>query len=227
MAATSGEYVSPLILPPPHLVADELTLLLGESVLWTAALITTAEILVSFTLATVLGLLIGFLVSRSVRLTQAVTPLMAWGYIFPFALLFPLFVMWFGVGVESKVAYALANAIFPIAFNTMRGLSNIEEKYLKLGKAFGASDRQIDWHIKIGGAWPMILSGIRVGAGMVTVTVILGEVLAADGGLGYEIQQSVNTFQIAKSYALIVFTIILTGILLWGMERIFRGRKYT
>ncbi len=118
------------------------------------------------------------------------------------------------------------NAIFPIAYNTMRGLSDVDEKYLAIGKAFQASRTQIDWHVKLGAAWPLILSGLRIGAGMATVTVVLGEVLGADRGLGYELQQAVNTFQITRSYALIMLTILLTSALLWLMELLLKSDKY-
>jgi ABC-type nitrate/sulfonate/bicarbonate transport system permease component len=61
---------------------------------------------------------------------------------------------------------------------------------------------------------------------MVMVTVVLGEVLGADGGLGYEIQQSVNTYQIARSYALITFLVLLSSVLLWAMERALRTNRH-
>jgi NitT/TauT family transport system permease protein len=226
-AASETELVAPTILPPPHLVAEELVAQLQEATLWRATWVTVIELVVALVLATGIGVIGGFLLSRSVRVARAVEPLLAWGYIFPFALLYPLFVMWFGAGPESKVAYALANGVFPIAFNTMRGLSNIDEKYLQVAKAYRASKHQIDWHIKIGAAWPMILAGIRIGAGMVMVTVVLGEVLGADAGLGFEIQQAVNTFQIVKSYAFIVFLIALTAAMLWAIERLLRASRYT
>lgn len=219
--------VSPLILPPPGQVALGFVELLSEPQLWRATLVTTVEILVSFFLATVVGVGIGFLLSRNHRVATSVEPILAWGYIFPFALLYPMFVMWFGAGPESKVAYAFTNAVFPIAFNTMRGLSSVDQKYLKVGKAYRASKHQIDRHIKLGAAWPMILSGIRIGGGMVTVTVVLGEVLGSSSGLGFEIQQSVNTFQIVRAYALIVFLIGLSSLLLWAMERGLKSSRYS
>lgn len=225
-ASYSGA-VSPLILPPPHDVATRFVALLSEPTLWRATWVTSAEILVSFALATFVGVLLGFLLSRNQRIAVSVEPVLAWGYIFPFALLYPLFVMWFGAGPESKVAYAFANAVFPIAFNTMRGLSGVESKYLDVGRAYRASKRQVDWHIKLGAAWPMILSGIRIGGGMVMVTVILGEVLGSAAGLGYEIQQSVNTFQIVQAYALIAFLVGLSSLLLWAMERGLRSSRYS
>lgn len=219
--------VSPLILPPPGQVAFRFVELLSEPWLWRATWVTTAEILVSFALATVVGVVVGFLLSRNKRVAVSVEPILAWGYIFPFALLYPMFVMWFGAGPESKVAYAFTNAVFPIAFNTMRGLSSVDQKYLAVGRAYRASKHQIDRHIKLGAAWPMILSGIRIGGGMVTVTVVLGEVLGSAAGLGFEIQQSVNTFQIVQAYALIVFLVGLSSLLLWAMERGLRSSRYS
>lgn len=224
--ATYYEFASPLVLPPPAAVFEEFLDVATLPSVWRAAWVTTYSILAAFSLAAAVGILCGFLFSRSRVVAAGVTPLMAWGYVFPFALLYPLFVLWFGAGPASKIAYAFANAVFPIALNTMRGLSGIDQKYLSIGRAFGASKSQIDWHIKLGAAWPMILSGLRIGAGMATVTVVLGEVLGADRGLGFEIQQAVNTFRIPRSYALIFITIAVTSLLLWGMERLLRSKRY-
>ncbi len=218
-------YASPLVLPPPTVVLRELVGVIVLPSVWGAAWVTTYSILLAFGLASGIGTLLGFIFSRNRKLADGVTPLLAWGYVFPFALLYPLFILWFGAGPASKVAYALANAVFPIAFNTMRGLSSIDRKFLAIGQAFGASRWQIDWHIKLGAAWPMILSGLRIGAGMATVTVVLGEVLGADRGLGHAIQQAVNTFRIPRSYALILITMAVTGGLLWGMERLLQSNK--
>lgn len=225
-AASFFEFASPLVLPPLTAVLDEFVGVVVLPSVWRAAWVTTYSILAAFSLAAGVGILFGFIFSRNRMLADGVTPLLAWGYVFPFALLYPLFILWFGAGPASKVAYAFANAVFPIAFNTMRGLSSIDDKYISIGRAFGASKSQIDWHIKLGAAWPMILSGLRIGAGMATVTVVLGEVLGADRGLGHEIQQAVNTFRIPRSYALILLTMIVTSLLLWGMERLLRSERY-
>jgi len=224
LLGTGPAEVSPLILPEMTTVFSSFISMFTDPVIWQAAGVTVWAMLVAFALAAGVGLAVGFIVSRSSMLSATFEPLFAWGYIFPVALLYPLFLIWFGVGVESKIFFAFINAVFPIAFNTVKGLRNIEPRYLKVGQAFGASKTQIDWHIKPGAAWPMILAGLRLGAAMVTINVVLAEVLGAKAGLGYELQQAANTLQIADSYAVILYLIIITAILLGVMERLLRPR---
>src|SRR5690606_20901932 len=100
-----------------------------------------------FAIAAVVGLVAGFLLSRTRVTALAFEPLLAWGYMFPLALLYPLFLLWVGVGLESKIYYAALGAFFPIAYNTIRGLSSVDSKYLAVGRAFGASKLQVDLNI--------------------------------------------------------------------------------
>ena len=216
--------VSPLILPKFEDVSQSFAALFNEPKIWDATAVTVGAMLIAFALAAVVGLFVGFLVSRGPIRATTFEPLFAWGYVFPVALLYPLFLIWFGVGIDSKVFYAFVNGFFPIVFNTVRGLRSVEPRYVNVGVAFGASKFQIDWHIKAGGARPMILAGLRLGAAMVAINVVLAEVLGANAGLGYELQQAANTLQIADSYAIIFFLIIVTVILLAIMERVFKSR---
>jgi ABC-type nitrate/sulfonate/bicarbonate transport system permease component len=216
--ATGPLGVSPLVLPRMENVYTSFLALFEGSFIWEATGVTVWAMLVAFVMASVVGLALGFLVSRGPLIARTMEPLFAWGYVFPVALLYPLFLIWFGVGVESKIFFAFVNGVFPIAFNTVRGLRSIDNRYLTVGVAFGASKRQIDRDIKAGAAWPMILSGLRLGAAMVTINVVLAEVLGARAGLGYELQQAANTLQIADSYAVILWLILVTGVLLAAME---------
>ena len=193
--------------------------------LWQAAAVTLGAILIAAVIAVVVGVGISFVLSHNWRTATTVEPLFAWGYIFPFELLYPLFLVWFGVGIESKIAYGVVSAVFPIAYNTMRGLRAVPARYLDVGRAFGASRRQVDWHIKLGAARPMILSGLRLGISLVAISVVLGEVLGSNAGLGFEIQQAVNTLQVAKSYAYILFIVIVSAAVMLLSERVFGNRR--
>lgn len=226
VALLEFDVVPSLILPGPLVVAEVAFGLLLTGGAWGAILVTTATISGAFLVAAVLGLLSSFLLSRHTIVASGAIPIFAWGYVFPIALLFPLFILWFGVGPASKVAYGAANAFFPIAFTTLKALSAVPKLHSDIGRAFGASKSQIDWHIKRGSAQPLILSGLRIGAGMASVSVVLGEVLGSGRGLGYEIQRAVNLFQIAESYGYIVITIIVTSLLLFALESALKSDRY-
>lgn len=223
-ANVSGS-VPKFILPDLGVVIQTMGQQLTGPTLWQAAGVTLGAILIAAVIAVVVGIGVSFLLSHNNRAANTVEPLFAWGYIFPFELLYPLFLVWFGVGIESKIVYGIVNAVFPIAYNTMRGLRAVPSRYLDVGRAFGASARQVDWHIKLGAARPMIMSGLRLGISLVAISVVLGEVLGSNAGLGYEIQQAINTLQVAKSYAYILFIVIVSAAVMLLSERIFRDRR--
>lgn len=223
--ATTAGHVAPFILPNIGTVAQNIGELVRTGEFWAATGVTISEIAIAAVSSVVIGLVVGFLCSRNERSAATLEPLFAWGYIFPMELLFPLFIVWFGVGVESKIIYAVASSVFPIAYNTIRGLRYVDVRYLEIARAFRASPLQADRHIKLGAAWPVILSGLRIGISMVAISVILAEILGANAGLGFEIQQAINTLQVAKAYAYIVVVIVVSAIFMLFSERLLRERR--
>ncbi len=202
---------SPLILPGPADVFASVVDRAVESRTWRHAGITLFEILSAFALAATGGILIGFLLSRAKITSKAFEVMFAWGYMVPMALFYPLFLLWLGVGMESKIVYAAIGGFFPIAYNVMRGLRSVDQRYLNVGKAFGASALAVDLVIKAGAARPMILSGLRIGLSIVMILVVLGELLGANAGLGYLIDASTSRLQSANAYGLAVILLVITG----------------
>lgn len=222
--ATTVGGISPLILPSIPKVLEAFVEIVTTGSTWAQAGITVLEMLIAFALATVAGLIVGFLLSRTRLAALTSEPLFAWGYMFPLALLYPMFLIWAGVGMQSKIFYAALGAFFPIAYNTIRGLSSIDERYLKVGTAFGASKYQVDTIIKFGAARPMILAGLRIGSSIVTIYVVLAELLGSNAGLGHEIEGAQSRLQIPDSYALVALLIIITVILQRIMEYFLRSK---
>lgn len=223
--ATGPGGMSRLILPPlPEVVAAFGDLMRADFLL-KATLTTVGEMLAAFVIAVVVGLLVGFVMSRAPVRAEAAEPVLAWMYMFPFALLYPIFLLWMGVGVSSKIAYAAVAAAIPIAYNTLRGLRHVDAKYMKVGRAFGASRTQADIHIKMGAARPMILSGVRVGISIVLISVVLAELLGSTAGLGFELQRASNTFQNDRAFALVFLLIVITLVIQWSLERLILRRR--
>ena len=217
--------ISRLILPPLPKVLQEFYMLFSSDFVLRATLVTVTEIILAFMLAAIGGLITGFLLSRTSMRARAAEPVLAWGYMFPFVLLYPLFLLWMGVGMSSKVAYAAVAAAIPIAYNTLRGLRSVDPRFIKVGVAFGASKTQMDLHVKAGAAWPMVLSGIRVGISVVLISVVLAELLGSNVGLGYELQRASNTFQNARAFSLVLMLILVTTVLQWSLEKLMAGRR--
>ncbi len=222
--ATRPGGVSALIVPTPANVAASVAKFAVQPNTWVQAAITLGEMVAAFALAAVVGIVVGFILSRSQRTAAAFEPLFAWGYLMPFALLYPLFLLWLGVGPESKVFYAAAGAFFPIAYNTMRGLRSVDARYLNVGKAYGAGPLAVDIVIKAGAARPMILSGLRVGLSIVTISVVLAELLGSNMGLGHEIEMATSRLRTADAYGLVVILLVVTGGVQTAVERLLSPR---
>ncbi|TDD27904.1 ABC transporter permease [Kribbella turkmenica] len=204
--------VADILLPSIPQVAAELGSLVKDPVIWRAAGLTLGEMAIAFVLGASLGIVVGLWAGRRNLRARVTDPLLAWGYIVPSVVFYPLFLLWFGLGSSSKVLYAAVGAFFPIAFNTIRGLKSVDPKFVRLGKAFGASKRQLDVSIKLGAAMPMVLSGVRIGVALTTIAVILGEMLAASAGLGFELAKSFNVLQTARGFAVMVILMVLVGL---------------
>lgn len=159
------------------------------------------ELLIGFGLAIVTGLPIGLLIGWYRRLRYALDPFISFFYSVPRIALLPLLIIWFGIGIWSKVAVIFLGAFFPIAINTLAGIRSLDPPLLKAARSFGASDLQIFRTIALPGSVPFILTGIRLGVGHALIGVVVGELVAAQHGVGLAMATAGSTFQTSKVFA--------------------------
>lgn len=211
--------VSPLLLPQPLSVAKEFGSVLVDPETYAAAWVTLQEFVTALAIATAVGLAIGFVSSRSRLRSDVASPVLTWGYLAPLELLLPIMIVWFGVGMTSKIVYAALAATFPIAINTIRGFSSVSPHYLKVSKAYGASTLQTELTVKFHAAFPIVLSGLRIGMASCMISVILAEILASNRGLGSEIVRASQNFNTVHAFAMIMFLIAFIGVFHTVVER--------
>lgn len=217
--------ISPLLLPPIREVVNALAGQLTTSLFWSSLAVTLVEIASAFALSVLSGFAVGFWGSRTALRGRVTEPLLAWGYMVPHALFYPLFILWFDIGVWSKILYAAMGGFFPIAFNTLRGFRSVNSRYIRLGRAFGASQTQMEVQVKLGAALPMVLSGIRIGAALNMIGVILGEMLASERGLGYQLTRFSQSLQVPNVFSLIVVIMLVVALLHVLIQRVVRLRQ--
>lgn len=146
-------------------------------------------------LSIAIGIPIGLLMGWYRRINAFLDPLVSLAYATPRVALMPLFIIWFGIGLESKVALIFLMAVFPILINTMIGVKTIDADLIRVARSFDASDRQIFSSIILPGSVPAIISGIRLGIGLALIGIVVGELVAATAGIGYLIAEAGSTFQ--------------------------------
>jgi ABC-type nitrate/sulfonate/bicarbonate transport system permease component len=202
-----------LLLPRPELVWREMQVLWVSGRLWSAAVVTVMEIIKAYVIAVVAGLAVGFLVARSRNLMRIFEPVLTGMFAIPLTLFFPLFVVFFGIGPDSKIAYAATYSVFPIALNTIAGFASVDELYLRAVRSMGASGLQQFRHVYLPGAMPVTLTGLRIGFFICIASVLGGETLAAAAGIGKSIALSAELMDTARLYAWIAFVVLASVIL--------------
>jgi ABC-type nitrate/sulfonate/bicarbonate transport system permease component len=211
---------SPLILPPIWNVAKELGVFFTSPDLYWALFVTLMEMVAALTIAIVAGVGVGFWAARSKFRSLVMEPLLIWSYLVPFILFYPLLLLWLGFGSESKIGYAALSAFFPIAFNALRAFSSVDDKYIRMGRAFGASRRQLDLRIKFRAGIALAGAGIRLGIATGVVTVITAEMLASTQGLGYLIRRYSESFVSAKTYGIIIIVILVVAVIYFVIHKL-------
>jgi ABC-type nitrate/sulfonate/bicarbonate transport system permease component len=200
--------VSPLLVPRIEAVWDAFIRLVQTDQFWSAVRVTLSTIVEAYLIAIVLGVLAGYFVTRSRFLTQLFEPMISGLFAIPITLLFPLFILLFGIGPGSKVAYGAAYAFFPIALNTIAGFSGVENRYLDAARSMGLSGLGTFRHVLLPAAFPVILTGLRVGFFICFASVLGGETISSLSGVGRNIALAAELMEPARMYGWIVVVIV-------------------
>ena len=156
--------------------------------------ITAVEFAIGFSGAAAIGVVLGLLMGWFRRFEAVIDPIFNFAYTSPRPALFPLFVIWFGIGIESKIALVFVSTIFPVVIATAVGVKTVDRALLNVAWSFNGSTRQIFRTIIVPSSVPHIVSGIRVGLGHALTAVIFGEMVVANVGIGYTMGVAANTF---------------------------------
>ena len=114
-------------------------------------------------------------------------PLLASVFAVPLVVFLPLFILFFGIGVESKIAFGAAYAFFPIALNTIGGISQVDPRFVTVARSMGASERQLFRRVLLPAALPVIATGLRIGCTIGFLSILGSEMIAGLRGLGSRI----------------------------------------
>ena len=202
-----------LFLPGPNDVAQAFVKLFQTGDIWLDIGTSGAELGIGYGMAIAIGLVTGLLMGWYTRFQYALDPFVNFFYSTPRIVLIPLFIIWFGIDMPSKIAVIFLGALFPIIINTMAGVRNTEAALLRVARSFGASDALIFRRVVLPGSVPFILTGFRLGIGHALTGVVVAELIAARHGVGQLIAIAGQTFQTPKMLAGVIL-IAGTGMLL-------------
>jgi ABC-type nitrate/sulfonate/bicarbonate transport system permease component len=198
-----------LIAQPSH-VGREIVSLLLEERLTEAFLTTFAAMLTSTLLAILVGVPAGYALYRSKILGEAYGGWIAGMFSAPLILLYPLFLVLFGRGVQTIIAITVIIATIPIILNTQQAFTQVRRVFLDVARAFKLTQWQIFWKILLPAALPTIFTGIRLGLIYAMISVVAIEYLVVLGGLGSLVSDMYDRYNIAGMYAAIVAVLLVT-----------------
>jgi NitT/TauT family transport system permease protein len=218
----SARVWSPLFLPGPSDVWVAFVELVKDGELATDIAVSGQEFGIGYALAALVGIPFGLLLGWYPRLRYVFDPFITFFYATPRIVLIPLFIIWLGIGVESKIAVIYLGAVFAILINTMAGVRSLDASLLRVARSFGAGDLHIFRTIALPGSVPFILTGMRLGIGHALIGVVVAEYVAAQHGLGRMMMIAGNTFQSPKVFVGL-FMIAFAGLVLtYALQRLER-----
>jgi NitT/TauT family transport system permease protein len=187
--------VDPLFISSPSRVALAGFELMQEPEFWNDLRVSGIEFAIGYGAAVAVGILIGLAVGLSKRLDYLLAPFVDTLNAVPRVTLLPLIIIWFGIGIWSKVAVVFLGAVIPILINTQSGVKANEARLIRVARSFSASRLKTFSSIVLPGTVPFMFTGLKYGAGRALLGVVVGELYASTAGIGHVIADAGNTLQ--------------------------------
>ena len=210
--------INPIFVPTPTTIAATIWGLLVSGELITDILASLWRVLAAFALALVVGLSVGLLLGGFFKsVEKAVNPLLQMiSQANPFTLL-PVFIAFLGIGEISKIAFIYFVTQWPIIFNTVTGITNVDPVLVKLARTAGLSKFQMFWKVLLPASLPTVFTGIRMAAVFSLFMLIGAEMLGSTAGLGYLVMQAEGVMNYPVMYAAIVVTAIFGIVFMYAI----------
>lgn len=176
-------------------------------------LVTLQELISGYLLGSALGLVVGLVFARSPLITRVLEPYILAGYSIPKIALAPLFVMFLGIGIVSKIAIVTTGVFFMLFFNTFAGVVGVNEEYINIARIMGASRWRVFQRVIVPSALPAIFTGFKMGIPFAMIGAIVGEFIAATKGIGYVIIHATSLFDPSTLFTAIFFLVLVTWVL--------------
>lgn len=215
--------VQTYIIPPLSSVVEGLFDMFRTDRLWMHIGVTTFEVILGFILGSLLGMIGGYALGMSVTAEVVLSPYILALQIAPKVAFAPLFVLWFGFGLEPRILIAVLIVFFPVLINVMTAVRNIDPDLINLARSFKATKMQVFWKIQVPGSMPPMFAGLRIGATLAVIGVAVGEFAGGNTGVGYLIVLTAGAAETAKVFAAI-FVLTMIGIIAYWLVILLENR---
>ncbi len=199
--------INPLFVSSPSRIWQAGAMLMADPDFWNDMRVSASEFILGYAAAAGIGIPLGLAMGSSRRLSYILGPFVDTLNAVPRVTLLPLLIIWFGIGIWSKVAVAFLGAVIPIVISALAGVKTSEARFLAMAKSFSASRGKIFASIVLPGTVPFIFTGLKYAAGRALLGVVVGELYAATAGVGHMIADAGNLFQTdTLFFGVLVFT---------------------
>lgn len=182
---------------------------------------------IGFFFAVLAGTGVGLLLGLSPFLREVFEPMILAAYAVPKLIIFPVILLFLGIGLAAQSTMGFIHGAFPILINTLVAVAEVNPVYLKVGRSNRANVLQTFWKIILPAITPAFLVGIRIGFSLTILGVIVSELVAAEKGMGLKVMQAYAIFDLPRMYAtiLVLFAIAIVGnVVFWAFEKRIRAR---
>jgi NitT/TauT family transport system permease protein len=204
----SGRLIKEIYVSKPTAVAVRLYELFASGEIYPHLWTTGEELVLGYVIGVAGGILGGYALGRSPRLANIFEPYVMGFYGIPKIALAPLFIIWFGIGIGSKVALASIMVFFLVFYNVYTGVRSVDRELVNLSLVMGANQRQLTYHVYLPAAAPFVLLGMRMAVPYSVIGVIVGEFTSSISGLGLFIHEASSTYDPAGVFAGIAILLV-------------------
>jgi NitT/TauT family transport system permease protein len=219
---SSGRLIKEIYVSKPTAVAQRLYELFASGEIYPHLWTTGQELVLGYVIGVTGGVVGGYALGRSPRLARIFEPYVMAFYGVPKIALAPLFIIWFGIGMGSKVALASIMVFFLVFYNVFAGVRSVDRELVNLTLVMGANQRQLTYHVFLPAAAPFVMLGMRMAIPYSVIGVIVGEFTSSTQGLGLFIHEASATYDPAGVFAGIVILlgfVLIAGALAGHLER--------
>jgi NitT/TauT family transport system permease protein len=181
-----------------------------RQVYFAALLVTLYEVALSMLIACGLGILAGAVVGGLAVLRNLLLPIFSSLYAVPIVILYPIFTAWFGIGSQSKIAFAGIYGFFPVMLSTAAGIRTIDPQFVLAARSMGATLPQLVTRVIIPASVPTVFAGLRLGGALTIIGVVVSEMLTASAGIGYLVTLNRTILDSPRVFAGILAILVLS-----------------
>ena len=211
-----GPLLPPFFFSTPLDVVQRVIKMFATGMIWKHLWITLTESMLAFVIGSTAGVLVGFWFARQQIIASVFDPYVKMVNALPRVVLAPIFTLWFGLGIWSKVALGVTLVFFIVFFNVYQGVKEVSPTVLANARMLGMNEKQLMRHVYWPSALSWMFSSLHTSVGFAVVGAVVGEYLGAAAGLGYVIQQAEGVFDVAGVFAgmfiLAVFVLVIDWI---------------